>query len=203
MPAAACRWRLDTSRMQQRNGEMLFSPSDLNAFLECEHLTQLELAVARGRARAAGRREPAGRPRQAQGRRARGGVSRAAGRRRPRGRDDPERLGPRRRCARDRGRDARRVRRHLPGVLRGRQLARVRRLRRAAAGRPLRGRRHEARAPLEALLRAAALLLLGAGRADRGLACPSGCTSCSARTSARACASATSSRTTTACGTGS
>src|SRR5580765_1198095 len=49
MPAAACRWRLDTSRMQQRNGEMLFSPSDLNAFLECEHLTQLELAVARGR----------------------------------------------------------------------------------------------------------------------------------------------------------
>jgi uncharacterized protein len=34
--------------MQQRNGEMLFSPSDLNAFLECEHLTQLELAVARG-----------------------------------------------------------------------------------------------------------------------------------------------------------
>ena len=44
-------------------------------------------------------------------------------------------------------------------------LARLRRLRRAAAGRPLRGRRHEARAPLEAVLRAAALLLLGAGRA--------------------------------------
>ena len=34
--------------MQQRNGEILFSPSDLNAFLECEHLTQLELAVAAG-----------------------------------------------------------------------------------------------------------------------------------------------------------
>jgi len=34
--------------VQQRNGEILFSPSDLNAFLECEHLTQLELAVARG-----------------------------------------------------------------------------------------------------------------------------------------------------------
>ena len=33
--------------MQQRNGSILFSPSDLNAFLECEHLTQLELAVAR------------------------------------------------------------------------------------------------------------------------------------------------------------
>jgi predicted RecB family nuclease len=34
--------------VQQRNGHILFSPSDLNAFLECEHLTQLELAVARG-----------------------------------------------------------------------------------------------------------------------------------------------------------
>jgi predicted RecB family nuclease len=33
--------------MQERNGSLLFSPSDLNAFLECEHLTQLELAVAR------------------------------------------------------------------------------------------------------------------------------------------------------------
>ena len=38
----------------------------------------------------------------------------------------------------------------LPGLLRRRRLARVRRLRRAAAGRRLRGRRHEARAPLEA-----------------------------------------------------
>ena len=37
----------DTPAMQQRNGTILFSPSDLNAFLECEHLTQLELAVAR------------------------------------------------------------------------------------------------------------------------------------------------------------
>ena len=33
--------------MQQSDGSILFSPSDLNAFLECEHLTQLELAVAR------------------------------------------------------------------------------------------------------------------------------------------------------------
>src|SRR5688572_24837570 len=33
--------------MQLRNGGIVFSPSDLNAFLECEHLTQLELAVAR------------------------------------------------------------------------------------------------------------------------------------------------------------
>jgi uncharacterized protein len=34
--------------VQQRNDHVLFSPSDLNAFLECEHLTQLELAVSRG-----------------------------------------------------------------------------------------------------------------------------------------------------------
>src|SRR5919106_2750900 len=34
--------------MQQRNGHLLFSPSDLNAFLACEHLTALELAAARG-----------------------------------------------------------------------------------------------------------------------------------------------------------
>jgi uncharacterized protein len=34
--------------VQQRDGQILFSPSDLNAFLECEHLTQLEVAVVRG-----------------------------------------------------------------------------------------------------------------------------------------------------------
>jgi uncharacterized protein len=34
--------------MQRRNGNLLFSPSDLNHFLECEHLTALDLAVARG-----------------------------------------------------------------------------------------------------------------------------------------------------------
>ncbi len=33
--------------MHERDNQILFSPSDLNAFLECEHLTQLELAVAR------------------------------------------------------------------------------------------------------------------------------------------------------------
>src|SRR5262244_992044 len=32
--------------MQRLNGELLFSPSDLSGFLACEHLTQLELAVA-------------------------------------------------------------------------------------------------------------------------------------------------------------
>ena len=34
--------------MQQRDGRLLFSPSDLNHFLECEHLTALDVAVARG-----------------------------------------------------------------------------------------------------------------------------------------------------------
>ena len=34
--------------MQLRDRTLLFSPSDLNAFLECEHLTALELARARG-----------------------------------------------------------------------------------------------------------------------------------------------------------
>ena len=34
--------------MRRSNGQLGFSPSDVNNFLECEHLTQLELAVALG-----------------------------------------------------------------------------------------------------------------------------------------------------------
>jgi uncharacterized protein len=34
--------------MQSRDGSLTFSPTDLNAFLDCEHLTTLQLAVARG-----------------------------------------------------------------------------------------------------------------------------------------------------------
>jgi predicted RecB family nuclease len=34
--------------MQRRDGNVTFSPSDLNAFLACPHLTTLQLAVARG-----------------------------------------------------------------------------------------------------------------------------------------------------------
>jgi len=34
--------------MQLRDGQFHFSPSDINGFLACEHLTRLELAVARG-----------------------------------------------------------------------------------------------------------------------------------------------------------
>src|SRR4051812_33230852 len=39
--------RINSQLVQTRNSDIVFSPSDLNAFLECEHLTQLELAVAR------------------------------------------------------------------------------------------------------------------------------------------------------------
>jgi len=35
--------------LKERNGDLLLSPSDLTAYLACEHLTQLELRVARGR----------------------------------------------------------------------------------------------------------------------------------------------------------
>src|SRR4051812_32070459 len=34
--------------MQLRSNNLLFSPSDLNAFVECEHLTWLELRRLRG-----------------------------------------------------------------------------------------------------------------------------------------------------------
>ncbi|KKL20201.1 hypothetical protein LCGC14_2457840 [marine sediment metagenome] len=34
--------------MQQLDGQLVFSPSDLNNYLECRHLTQLDLAVANG-----------------------------------------------------------------------------------------------------------------------------------------------------------
>ena len=34
--------------MQTSEGRLLLSPTDLNAFLACEHLTTLQLAVARG-----------------------------------------------------------------------------------------------------------------------------------------------------------
>src|SRR5688572_16989532 len=34
--------------MQRTDGRLIFSPSDLNAFLACPHLTTLQLAVARG-----------------------------------------------------------------------------------------------------------------------------------------------------------
>ena len=34
--------------MDQRDGSLVFSPSDLTAFTECEHLTALQLARARG-----------------------------------------------------------------------------------------------------------------------------------------------------------
>ena len=38
----------DNGDVQAHNGQLRFSPTDLNAFLACEHLTTLQLAVARG-----------------------------------------------------------------------------------------------------------------------------------------------------------
>src|SRR6266852_5132887 len=38
----------DNDEMQSKGGQLLFSPSDLGNFTACEHLTQLEVAVALG-----------------------------------------------------------------------------------------------------------------------------------------------------------
>jgi uncharacterized protein len=46
--------------MQVRDGSFVFSPSDLNDFLECEHLTALELAVARAKLARPERDDPQG-----------------------------------------------------------------------------------------------------------------------------------------------
>lgn len=39
---------MENGAVQRINGSLLYSPSDLNAYLDCEHLTTLDLAVARG-----------------------------------------------------------------------------------------------------------------------------------------------------------
>jgi predicted RecB family nuclease len=44
--------------VQSHDGALLFSPTDLNAFLACEHLTTLEVAVARGELERPFRRNP-------------------------------------------------------------------------------------------------------------------------------------------------
>src|SRR5215212_4635464 len=46
--------------MQHRDGRLAFSPSDLNEFLECEHMTALDLALARGQLRQPHRVDPQG-----------------------------------------------------------------------------------------------------------------------------------------------
>src|SRR5215207_3047719 len=46
--------------MQPSDGSFVFSPSDLNDFLECEHLTALELGVARGKLVRPDREDPQG-----------------------------------------------------------------------------------------------------------------------------------------------
>ena len=63
------------------DGTLSLSPSDVTAFLACEHLTTLELAAARGELARPDVDERAGGPDQAQGRRARARVPRDAPRR--------------------------------------------------------------------------------------------------------------------------
>src|SRR5918992_4703994 len=46
--------------MQLRDDSLVFSPSNLNAFLECEHLTALDLAVARRKLARPNRDDPHG-----------------------------------------------------------------------------------------------------------------------------------------------
>src|SRR3982074_1721629 len=45
-------------KMQFLEGRLIVSPSDLTGFLECEHLTQQELAAAPGEAGRPGRKDP-------------------------------------------------------------------------------------------------------------------------------------------------
>ena len=153
-----------------------FSPSDLNAFLACPHLTTLELAVARDELPKPYRHNPHAELIRRKGDEHEAAYlaslgderrSRSASRGRSAGTSPP----------RHRGGDARRRARHLPGDLRRRRLARARRLRRAAAGRRLRGARHEARAARAAGSHAPALLLHRADRAHPGLDARARCTS--------------------------
>src|SRR2546427_10418130 len=44
--------------MQFLDGRLIVSPSDLTGFLECEHLTQQELAAARGEVERPERKDP-------------------------------------------------------------------------------------------------------------------------------------------------
>ena len=116
----------------RKNGSLRLSPTDLNAFLACEHLTTLQLAVARGELDKPWRHNP-----HADLIRRKGEEHEAAylARLRADGRtitDDRlrrPRLGARR--PRDRASHPRRRRRRLPGRAHRRHLARVRGLRRA------------------------------------------------------------------------
>ena len=169
--------RADTPyEMQARDGNLWLSPSDVTAFLGCEHATTLSVRAARGELEVPAAPNDAGAADLPQGPRARGGVPREPAqpgqdRRRDLARADLDWERGRQRD--DRG-DARRRRRRLPGRLRRRRLARRRRLpgaRRDAVGTrqlELRGARHEARAQREAGLHPPALLLRRAARPAPG-----------------------------------
>ena len=67
----------ESEEMPQSTADLAFSPSDLNAFLACPHLTALELAVKRGELEKPYRVNLARRPHPPQGRRARAALPRS------------------------------------------------------------------------------------------------------------------------------
>ena len=161
--------RSDTPSDEAQNGSRLFSPTDLNAFLACEHLTTLQLAVARGELAKPWRHNP-----HADLIRRKGDEHEAAYLARLRA--DGARRSPRSTSTTATGNappgtPSERSTRAPTSSTRPphrRHLARVRGLRRAAPRRLLRGRRHQARSPRQARSRASALLLHRAARADPG-----------------------------------
>ena len=177
-PAGTC------GDVQTIDGRPVYSATDLVAYLACEHLTQLERAALAGLAVRPMRDDP-----ELDVIRKRGFQHEAALPRRParRGRDGDqieqdgsiEDRGDQLRAAaaRDRRRDGAGRRRHLPGDVLRRHVARPRRLpaprrrrRTAVALRPvpLRGRRHQARPPRQGQRRPPDLLVRRPARADPG-----------------------------------
>ena len=162
--------------MQLANGQLSLSPSDVTAFLACEHVTTLQLRVAARRAGRTRDRERAGGARLPQGARARGGLPQPAPGRGQDRRRDLARARPRL-GARPRGDRSRRCAAASTSSTRASFVAdgwrgrrRLPRARRDAVrlGMELRGGRHQARAPREAGLHPPALLLRRAARPDPG-----------------------------------
>ena len=163
--------------MQRRNGNLLFSPSDLNHFLECEHLTALDLAVVRGELARPALDDPQREliARKGDEHEARFLASLRAADKSIATIELGDGSWDLERGAADTLAAMRSGARRLPGRLpRLRRLAWVSRLSRARRhalrprGLQLRGRRHEARSALEAVLHPPALLLLRARQAHSG-----------------------------------
>ena len=166
--------------MQLVDDRLILSASDLINYLECAHLTHLDLEVATASWRSTRRAPTPPTWSRARATSTSSPTSSRCGRRgarSSRSQSEPGLDGLRRGARADARGDAARRGGHLPGrPVRRRALARLRRLPRArgvalgARGVELRGGRHQARAPREAVLPAPALLLLRAARAAQGRA---------------------------------